>query len=137
MEKEPLTSSRSTSEQTRKHVILCAQTAAEHRGYDILVLDVRRLTDITDYLLIATGTSRRQIHTMADEIDRLMEEQGEYKLGIEGYDESRWVLIDYGDFVVHLFDLQTRKYYDLESLWGDATRIEWDEQQQQFQGRRK
>jgi len=105
---------------------LCARTAAEHRGYDILVLDVRRLTDITDYFLIATGTSRRQMHTMADEIDRIMEEQGEYKLGIEGYDESRWVLIDYGDFVVHLFDEETRKYYDLESLWGDAARIEWN-----------
>jgi len=68
------------------------------------------------------------MHTMADEIERLMEEHGEYKLGIEGYEESRWVLIDYGDFVVHLFDEETRRYYDLEGLWGDAPRVDWNQE---------
>lgn len=79
-----------------------------------------------DYFVIATGTSRRQIHSMADEIDRVMEQMGEKKIGIEGYHESHWVLIDYGDIVVHLFDDQTRLYYDLETLWGDAPRVEWN-----------
>jgi ribosome-associated protein len=93
------------------------------------VLDLRKLTAMVDYFVIATGTSRRQIHAMADEIDRVMNEYGEQKIGIEGYRESRWVLLDYGDVVVHLFDDETRRYYDLENLWGDAPRVEWNHEQ--------
>ena len=104
---------------------ICASVAADNRGRDVLVLDLRKLTSLVDYFVIATGTSRRQIHSMADEIDRAMNQMGDEKLGIEGYGESHWVLLDYGDIVVHLFDEATRKYYDLENLWGDAPRIEW------------
>jgi ribosome-associated protein len=93
------------------------------------VLDLRKLTAMVDYFVLATGTSRRQIHAMADEIDRVMNEHGETKIGIEGYRESRWVLLDYGDVVVHLFDDETRRYYDLENLWGDAPRVEWNHEQ--------
>lgn len=104
---------------------MCAQVAAENRGRDIVVLEMSRLTPLVDYFVIATGTSRRQMHTMADEIDRGMNQAGEEKIGIEGYGESRWVLLDYGDVVVHLFDADTRRYYDLENLWGDAPRLDW------------
>ncbi len=93
------------------------------------MLDLRKLTAMVDYFVLATGTSRRQIHAMADEIDRVMNEHGETKIGIEGYRESRWVLLDYGDVVVHLFDDETRRYYDLENLWGDAPRVEWNHEQ--------
>ena len=82
---------------------------------------------MVDYFVIASGTSRRQIHSMADEIDRNMNLLGERKMGIEGYAESRWVLLDYGNVVVHLFDDETRRYYDLENLWGDALRVEWNQ----------
>lgn len=87
---------------------------------------MRTLTPLVDYFLIASGTSRRQIHAMAEEIDRAMNEHGDQKIGIEGYRESRWVLLDYGDIVIHLFDDETRRYYDLENLWGDAPRVEWN-----------
>ena len=108
----------------RKLALLCANVAAEHRGRDIRVLDLSKLTPMLDYFVIASGTSRRQIHTMADEIDRNMNLLGERKMGIEGYAASRWVLLDYGSVVVHLFDDETRRYYDLENLWGDAVRVE-------------
>ena len=104
--------------------MLCARVAAEHRGRDIVVLDLTNLTQVVDYFVIASGTSRRQIHSMADEIDRNMNLLGEWKMGIEGYAESRWVLLDYGNVVVHLFDDETRRYYDLENLWGGAGRVE-------------
>ena len=93
----------------------------------MVLLDLRKLTSIVDYFVIATGTSRRQIHSMADEIDEAMNSAGDQKLGIEGYGESHWVLLDYGDVVVHLFDEEKRLYYDLENLWGDAPRVPWDE----------
>ena len=107
---------------------MCANVAAEHRGRDIRVLDLSNLTQVVDFFIIATGTSRRQIHTMADEIDRNMNLLGERKMGIEGYAESRWVLLDYGNVVVHLFDDETRRYYDLENLWGDAVQVECEQQ---------
>lgn len=90
------------------------------------MLDLRKITPLADFFVLATGTSRRQIHTIAEEIDRAMNEQGEQKLGIEGYRESRWVLLDYGDIVVHIFDDEARRYYDLENLWGDAPRVDWN-----------
>ncbi len=104
----------------------CAHVAADNKGRDILVLDVRKLTPLVDFFVIATGTSRRQLHTIADEVDRIMNSHGEEKLGIEGYGGSGWVLLDYGDIVIHIFDDETRRYYDLENLWGDAPRVEWD-----------
>jgi ribosome-associated protein len=105
---------------------LCANVAADNKGREVLVIDLRKLTTLVDFFVIASGTSRRQIHTMADEIDRALSQLGEKKIGIEGYNESHWVLLDYGDIVVHLFDDNTRRYYDLENLWGDAPRIVWD-----------
>lgn len=106
---------------------LCANVAAETRGRDVLLIDLRKLTTLVDYFVIASGTSRRQIHAMADEIDRAMTQLGDSKIGLEGYGESHWVLLDYGDIVVHLFDDETRRYYDLENLWGDAPRVEWNQ----------
>jgi len=105
---------------------ICANVAADNRGRDVLLIDMRKLTTLVDYFVIASGTSRRQIHSMADEIDRAMTQLGDNKIGLEGYGESHWVLLDYGDIVVHLFDDETRRYYDLENLWGDAPRVEWN-----------
>jgi ribosome-associated protein len=102
---------------------LAARTAEENRGLDIVVLDMRELTSMFDFFVIASGASRRQLHSMSEEIDRVMAEQGDQRLGIEGYGESRWILLDYGDVVVHLFEPETRAYYALEQLWGHAKRI--------------
>lgn len=104
-----------------------ARVAQENRGRDIVILDLRELTPVFDYFVVATGSSRRQLHAISEEIDNVLERQlGDHRLGIEGYQESHWILLDYGDVVVHLFDDATRKFYDLEGLWAGAKRVEWD-----------
>ncbi len=105
--------------------LAAARTAAENRGRDIAVLDLRDLTAIFDYFVIATGTSRRQLHAISEEVDRVLQDDlGDERLGIEGYAESRWIVLDYGSVVVHLFDDETRSYYDLENLWAEAKRVD-------------
>ena len=75
--------------------------------------------------MIATGSSRRQLHAIADEIDnKLQKDLGDKRLGLEGFEESRWIVLDYGSIVIHLFDEEMREYYDLESLWADAKVLE-------------
>jgi ribosome-associated protein len=103
----------------------CARIADDNRGKDILLLDLRESTPIVDFFVIVTASARRQSHAIASEIDRAMKKRGEAKLGIEGSEEGRWTLIDYGDFVVHLFSPEDRAYYALEEIWGDAPRLEW------------
>jgi ribosome-associated protein len=87
---------------------------------------MRGITPLYDIFVIATGASRRQIHTIAEEIDACLAGAGERRLGIEGYAASRWVVQDYGDIVVHLFDPDARAYYALEDLWADAPRLDWE-----------
>jgi len=104
--------------------LAAAQVAAENRGEDVVVLDMRELTPVFDYFVLATGSSRRQLHAISEEIDhRLEDDLGEPRHGIEGYAESRWILLDYGSIVVHLFDAETREFYALEDLWVDAKRV--------------
>ncbi len=109
--------------------VLAARTAEDNRGRDIAILDLRSLTTAFDYFVIVTGASRRQLHAMSEEIDRVLGELGDRRLGIEGYVESRWVLLDYGDIVIHLFDEETRAYYSLEDLWGRAKRVPFEPRQ--------
>lgn len=91
------------------------------------MLDLREMTPVFDYFVVATGSSRRQLHAISEEIDNVLERQlGDRRLGIEGYQDSHWILLDYGDVVVHLFDEATRRYYDLEGLWAGAKRIDWE-----------
>ncbi len=109
-----------------EHACLCARIAADNQGRDVLVLDLRGQTPLYDYFVIATGNSRRQVHTITEEIDAAMRAQGERRLSIEGYEASTWVVQDYGDIVVHLFSPEARQYYHLEEFWDDATRIDWE-----------
>ena len=104
----------------------CASVAADNKARDILVLDMRGITPLYDFFVIATAASRRQIHTIAEEIDSMLARQGERRLGIEGYEASKWVVQDYGDVVVHIFDPETRAFYALEDLWLDAPRLDWE-----------
>ncbi|MFO0796015.1 MAG: ribosome silencing factor [Gemmataceae bacterium] len=108
---------------------LAARTAADNKGQDVLVLDMRGLTPLFDFFVIATGTSRRQIHTVAEEIDEVLRGVGDTRQGIEGYDASKWVVQDYGDVVVHVFDPDTRDYYKLEELWADAPKVDWRDEE--------
>jgi len=104
---------------------LAAHVATENKGRDVLVLDMRGITPLYDFFVLATGLSRRQIHTISEEIDAALHEQGDRRLSIEGYEASKWVVQDYGDLIVHVFDEPTRQYYALEELWGDAPRVDW------------
>jgi ribosome-associated protein len=107
--------------------LIAAQIAKENRGRDVVVLDLRDLTEMFDYFVVASGTSRRQLHAISEEIDHVLEDQmGDRRMGIEGYEQSRWILLDYGDVVIHLFDAETRAYYALEDLWGQAKRVPLD-----------
>ena len=108
------------------HALLCARVAADNKARDISVLDMRGVTPLYDYLVLATGVSRRQIHNLAEEIDAAMRAEGEDRLGIEGYEASKWVVQDYGDIVVHVFAPEARAYYALEELWADAPRVDWE-----------
>ena len=104
--------------------LAAARTADDNRGQDIVVLDMRGITPEFDYFVLVTGNSRRQLHAISEEIDRILQgELGNERLGIEGYNESRWILLDYGSVVIHLFDAETRGYYALEDLWGSAERV--------------
>jgi ribosome-associated protein len=104
---------------------LAAHVATENKGRDVVVLDMRGITPLYDFFVLATGASRRQIHTIAEEIDATLHEQGDRRLSIEGYQASKWVVQDYGDVIVHVFDEPTRQYFALEELWGDAPRVDW------------
>lgn len=106
-----------------RFALAAARVAAENRGRDLVILDMREITPMFDYFVIATGTSRRQLHAMSEEIDNTFAEMGDTRLGIEGYVESRWILLDYGDVVVHLFDEESREYYALEQLWCNAKKV--------------
>ena len=111
-------------ERSKQLALAAARTAEENRGQEIVVLDMRGMTTEFDYFVLVTGNSRRQLHAVSEEIDRVLEsELGDHRMGIEGYHESRWILLDYGTVVVHLFDAETRSYYALEDLWGQAARI--------------
>jgi ribosome-associated protein len=104
-----------------------ARIADENRARDIVLLDLRAATPLVDFFVIATAASRRQANAIAIEIDAEMKKIGEFKLGFEGSEEGRWILIDYGDFVVHVFNPEARAYYALEDLWGDAVRLDWED----------
>jgi ribosome-associated protein len=91
------------------------------------VLEVRDLIVITDYFVIASGTSDRQVRTIADEVERVLAERGSKAIRREGRSDGRWILLDFGDLVVHVFATEEREYYELERLWADAPRLRWQQ----------
>lgn len=110
-----------------ENALVAARCADEMRGQDILVLDLTQVTSIVDFFVIVTATSRRQLHAIADEVNRkLKRELGNQRLSIEGYrTEGNWVLTDYGDVVLHVFTPEGRALYALEELWADAPQVDW------------
>lgn len=105
----------------KDRAVVAARVAEETRGGDVRVLDLRGVTPMFDYFVVATGSSGRQIHAMADEIKQaIAKEFSDKPRSTEGYEEGRWIVLDYGDVVVHLFDAEAREFWDLEGLWSDA-----------------
>ena len=114
------------SSNEKKFALAAAKIAAERHCSDIVVLDLTGMSPATDYFVIATGTSNRQMRTVADEINQAAKKHNLQRFGRAGYEQARWILLDYIDVVIHIFDGEYRGYYDLELLWGDAKRLEID-----------
>ncbi len=98
---------------------MAARTILENKGTDVSILDLREVTQAFDFFVVASGVSRRQLHAMSEEIDDVFQKNlGDSRRSLDGYTESRWIVLDYGDVVVHLFEPETREFYALEDLWG-------------------
>lgn len=107
--------------QSQERVLLCASYALEKKALDLKIIKVQGISSLTDFLLIASGTSDRHVQAVAEEIRlKLKTEHNLQPLAVEGMDEGRWVLIDYGDVMVHVFQPEVRSFYDLEGLWSEA-----------------
>ena len=103
--------------------LAAAKIASQRHCTDIVVLDLRGLSPVTDYFVIATGTSDRQMRTVCDEVRDIGKKKKISLFGQAGYEQGKWILLDFVDVVLHVFSEQYRKYYDLELLWGDAKRL--------------
>ncbi|HEY6892948.1 MAG TPA: ribosome silencing factor [Rhodanobacteraceae bacterium] len=101
------------------------RAAEDKQAHDLVVLDLRKAAGFTDFFLICSGTNPRQIRAIADAIMEALGAEGAKPAHIEGYDRSEWILLDYFDFIVHIFAPETRAFYGLERLWGSAERIEF------------
>jgi ribosome-associated protein len=113
--------------ESKEVAVAAARAAATKQGADIAILDVHELIVITDFFVIASGSSDRQVKTIVDEVEKAVRERGVRPVRREGETENRWVLLDYVDVVVHVFAEEEREYYDLERLWRDAPRVTWAE----------
>jgi ribosome-associated protein len=105
----------------------CTRVALDHKAYDLVVLETGNISSIADYFIICSGRSDTQVQAIAEAIDAHLGRQGVRPLSIEGLPHAQWVLIDYGDVVVHIFYVPVREFYDLERLWVRAPRVELPE----------
>ncbi len=111
--------------QTKETALFAVDYALDKKGIDLKLLDVRSISTLTDYLLLASGRSDRQVQAIAENIKTELKDQHNIlPLAIEGMDKGRWVLIDYGEFMVHVFQQAVREFYDLEGLWSEAPEVE-------------
>ena len=114
---------------SRELAVAAARAAADKQAEDIVILDVHDLIVITDLFVICTGTTDRQVRTIVEEVEKALKVMGHKPVRREGEHESRWVLLDYVDVVVHVFAEEERDFYDLERLWRDAPRVGWGEEE--------
>lgn len=100
-----------------------ARAADEKKAVDLVILDLRKLSSFTDFFVICSGTSDRQVQTIANSIEQHLKRKDRRPIGVEGYQTGHWVLLDYGDVVAHVFYREDRDHYQLEKLWSDAPRV--------------
>jgi ribosome-associated protein len=110
-------------DEARPLAMAIARAGLDKKAEDVTVLDVRGLTSYADYFVVLTADSERQAGAIADHIDETLKAQGHTKVGVEGYEGGRWILVDYGDVVAHVMNKESRGFYDLEGLWADAPRF--------------
>ena len=111
------------TEKLDERICVALNAASEKKALDPVVLDLREIVSFTDYFVITSGTNARQVQAIADEVVEQLKKQGTRAARMEGYNTAEWVLVDYGDFIVHVFANQARQFYDLERLWRDAVRV--------------
>lgn len=109
-----------------ERISIIVKACNDKKGFDIKGLDIRKLTTITDYFILVSGNSTTQVLSIADEIEEKMMKAGYELLGKEGKESSRWVLLDFGDIIVHIFHREDREFYDLEKLWADSEELTLD-----------
>ena len=113
----------STGDPSKDKALECARAAIDKKAENLKVLDLTQISGFTDYFVICSGMSDRQVQAIADSVESAMVSQDHEPLSIEGYADGRWVLMDFGDVVIHVFLDALREYYDLENLWADAPRV--------------
>ena len=126
-ESATVSGSGTTSGDETADALIVARVADDFRGADIILLDMRKITPIVDFFVIATASSKRQMKAMAEETDIVMKKRGSTRRGAEGEGESVWILRDYGHVVLHVFTPEGRQLYALENLWADAPQVDWRE----------
>jgi ribosome-associated protein len=110
-----------------RRTLACTSAALDHKAYDLVVLETGHLSSIADYFVICSGRSDTQVQAIAEGIEAHLAANGERPLSVEGVPHAQWVLMDYGDVVVHVFYVPVRGFYDLERLWARAPRVELPE----------
>jgi len=116
--------SETVKETLDERMLLALQAASDKKALDIVLLDLREIATFTDHFLITSGSNQRQVQAIADEVTDRLKKSGSPAARVEGYRTAEWILVDYGDFVVHVFDDKSRKFYDLERLWREGKRVE-------------
>lgn len=120
--------SKDTRNRSLDFAVVAARAASSKKAEDVVVLEVGEVLAITEAFVIASAGNDRLVRTIAEEVERQVKDAGGASpLRIEGLADSRWVLLDYGDFVVHVFLDEVRRYYDLERLWSDAPKVDWED----------
>ena len=117
----------SEEKKSRKMAILALNAMKEKKAEDICIIDIEKISTLADYFLIASGTNRNQVHAIADFVEEKLGRAGYEVQHTEGYESANWILLDYGDIIVHIFDRKNRLYYDLDRIWRDGMAISEDE----------
>ena len=112
------------AEQLDERVFAALHAAGEKKALEPVVLDLREIASFTDFFVIVSGANERQVQAISDEIYESLKKSGHAAARVEGYKTAEWILLDYGDFVVHVFEQKARKFYDLERLWRESKRVE-------------
>ena len=107
-----------------ERVLTALHAASEKKALEPVVLDLREIASFTDYFVIVSGANERQVQAISDEVYESLKKSGHTSARVEGYKTAEWILLDYGDFVVHVFEQKARKFYDLERLWRESKRVE-------------
>ncbi len=111
------------SDELDERILGALQAASDKKALDLVVLDLREIASFTDYFVIASGNNERQVQAISDEVFEKLKKSGTAAARVEGYKSAEWILLDYGDFIVHVFSDKARKFYDLERLWRESKRV--------------